>query len=66
MAKAKRKKRRVYEVCLTKGSAEGCALVEAATPSNARQHALARARRNEIAWEGRPRGRLRVRYVEEQ
>jgi hypothetical protein len=63
----KRKLRRhVYEVCMRRGSAEGCALVEAASPSNAKSHALARAKRNEVAWEGSPRGAARVVSVDKQ
>jgi hypothetical protein len=66
MAKRTSKPRHVYEVCMRRGTAEGCALVEAATESNAKQHALARAKRNEVAWEGRPRGAARVVSVEKQ
>jgi hypothetical protein len=63
---AKKKSRKVYEVCMRAGSAEACALVEAASKANAKSHALARARRNEVSWEGRRRGPVRVVSVTEE
>lgn len=66
MAVMAKRKRKVYEVCMRAGAAEACALVEAANKNNAKSHALARARRNEVGWEGKPtQGLLKVVSVTE-
>lgn len=55
-----------YEVVLESGNAEGSVLCEAASSAAAARHALVRARRGEVAWEGTPkRGQYRVEHVED-